>query len=221
MTEHASSYTGLMADARFDTGPTGTTPDVRYLICSSPRTGSNLLCDYLWQIGYGVPMEYLEPVAMRLLVGRWGSDSPRSYLLDLLTRRQVDGVFGAKAHYWQLAQSWGGREPIAFTHYVRLTREDRAAQVRSHARAKATRRWINLNGDPDYYEPDAREIGVAAGAIARDNAGWSAHLEGRAHLAVTYEQLVADPQATVDRVVAWLGLEPRPVGAPRLHKVSP
>ena len=64
-----------LAGDRFDVGD-GTRlqpPRAPYLVCSTPRSGSSLLCDALALTGrMGAPIEYFNPDHRRALSERWG-----------------------------------------------------------------------------------------------------------------------------------------------------
>ena len=77
-----------------------------YLVASTPRSGSGLLCRGLAAApGAGSPLEYFNPVHRGLLTERWGTrDGLAGYVRDLYARRTTSsGVFAAKVHWDQLA----------------------------------------------------------------------------------------------------------------------
>jgi LPS sulfotransferase NodH len=90
--------------------PAGGHPDSAlrsYLVCSTPRSGSGLLCRALASTGLaGTPTEYFNPVNRATLAARWGCAADlRSYLAALYARRtSSDGVFGTKLHWEQFEQ---------------------------------------------------------------------------------------------------------------------
>jgi LPS sulfotransferase NodH len=101
----------------------------KILICSTPRSGSYLLCRQMINAGLGIPHEYFNPIVMRQMAPRLGLGSdirgltwwPRSwkdrlllrhrqgpaaelaflrkYLRFLLTKRCQGGIFAAKVHF--------------------------------------------------------------------------------------------------------------------------
>lgn len=101
-------------------------PSRTYVVASTPRTGSTLLCRLLWDIGrVGAPKEYLNPMQMRDwevrlgesglrrfvcgflrgpavgLLGkrRWRPDELQRYVERIRARRtSADGLFGLKLH---------------------------------------------------------------------------------------------------------------------------
>ena len=97
-------------------------------ICSTPRSGSYLLCRYMINAGLGVPHEYFNPIIMRQMAPRLGLSAAvdrlqwqkrglkdrlfirnparaeeevflGQYLAALIPRRCQGGVFAAKVHF--------------------------------------------------------------------------------------------------------------------------
>src|SRR5262245_28053120 len=75
-----------------------------YFICTTPRTGSSLLCEALeFTRIAGVPREYFEAVYEKDWCARLGITSDHEYLEKLATAGMTaNGVFGAKVHWHQL-----------------------------------------------------------------------------------------------------------------------
>ena len=100
----------------------------KIIICSTPRSGSYLLCRYMINAGLGVPHEYFNPIVIRQMAPRLGLDNAlaglnwfdrgrrdhlllrrgeraaeRAFLekyLDVIVRRRCQGdVFAAKMHF--------------------------------------------------------------------------------------------------------------------------
>ncbi|MDP9293575.1 MAG: Stf0 family sulfotransferase, partial [Actinomycetota bacterium] len=79
-------------------------PRRSYLVCSTPRSGSGLLCRGLAGTGVaGAPLEYFNPLHRRMLTDRWGCGSSLDeYVRALYSHRTTpDGVFGTKLHWDQ------------------------------------------------------------------------------------------------------------------------
>jgi LPS sulfotransferase NodH len=105
----------------------------KLFICSTPRSGSYLLCRYMINAGLGVPHEYFNPIIMRQIAPRLGLGAaikglkwrPRSlmdrlpfgkpvriaesaflkkYLAALVPRRCRGGIFAAKIHFGQFVK---------------------------------------------------------------------------------------------------------------------
>jgi LPS sulfotransferase NodH len=100
----------------------------KVFICSTPRSGSYLLCRYMINVGLGVPHEYFNPIVMRQIAPRFGFEEGmrglrwwppgrkdllflrakeraaereflRKYLPAVIARRCQQGVFAAKIHF--------------------------------------------------------------------------------------------------------------------------
>ena len=87
-----------------------------YIIASTPRTGSNLLCGLLGGTGLaGAPLEYFNPGHMRSLLERLDSPTPRERLRRWRHRN-------AKGWTWLGIRGWGERE---IRHYLRRVQRKR------------------------------------------------------------------------------------------------
>lgn len=220
------SYMELMVRAGFD--QTVLMPDPndtsdsrpawahRYLICSEPRSGSNLLCDYLFQLGFGVPCEYFEDAAANVLMRRWRA-TPTNYGDELLRHRTMNGVVGAKITYayeWNRALNalWPNR-PI-----IRTRRRDRNAQAMSLARANRRGTWC-------YFGPDLTpaskvapvevsdfDLKEAARRIDTIGAFFDRAVETYPFVEVWFEDLVERPAETIDGVLRTVFGEGLPDG---------
>jgi len=184
-----------------------------YLIASEPRTGSNLLCEMLRQSGVaGVPHEYFHAEAVALVRARAGHATPAAYLADLVVRRTTpNGVFGVKAHGFQLAafvpQVRGALPPLA--RVVRVTRRDVVAQAVSLAIARRTGIWSRQGAEAPADPALAYDFGAIAGALAlvqAERARWAAFQARlrRAPLVLDYEAIAADPGAACALVLRFL-----------------
>jgi LPS sulfotransferase NodH len=103
---------------------------IKILICSTPRSGSYMLCRYMINAGLGVPHEYFNPVIMREIAPRLGLEKSveglkwrhrslrdrlpfrmadriaeidflAKYVAALIPRRCQRGIFAAKFHFDQ------------------------------------------------------------------------------------------------------------------------
>ena len=124
---------GAAWDQEPPTGPLRT-----YVVASTPRSGSTLLCNLIWDAGgMGAPKEYLNPMQMRdwelrlgspwgqarnlllwgpavnLLSGRFFWDEPRlrAHLDRVRARRSGGGLFGLKLHLHHYQRFFGNRPP--------------------------------------------------------------------------------------------------------------
>jgi len=122
-------YTELQVSSELLDQPEFTGQPKKILICSTPRSGSYLLCRQMINAGLGVPHEYFNPIVMCQMAPRLGLESDirgltwwppgwkdrlllrhrrgpaaelaflRKYLSFLLTRRCQGGIFAAKVHF--------------------------------------------------------------------------------------------------------------------------
>ena len=148
-----------------------TPPERSYIVCSTPRSGSGLLCRALAGAGVaGSPLEYFNPLHRGRLVERWGcGPSLGGYVRALYALRTTpDGVFGAKLHWDQFvalrAEALGlpGSEPgyelsagflerlLPGAVYVRIIRRDVNRQAVSLWFALHTGTWsVAASGGDD------------------------------------------------------------------------
>ncbi len=216
-------------------------PRVRYLLCATPRCGSNLLSIALQQTGIaGVPHEYLNPRLMWGWVRRTGCGVPFDVVdyLDSIeaVRTTPNGVFGLKAHFYHLPLIWGrdragmldflGR----FDHLILLDRGDKLAQAVSLYRAQVTQIWTSDDqrylsaGDPRLTQkvplrPDL--IATALRSIAVGEAGWASLFasSGKSVARFQYETFSSDVESSVGQLLDILGLSASTNGPqPELRK---
>src|ERR687888_360892 len=98
-------YTHHKLDHEFEAQtPTVTT----YAVCALPRSGSSLLCELLFNTGLaGAPAGYFDSETRMQFSRRWETDSFDAYLGALLAKKTgPNGVFGFKAHFFQLDEAF-------------------------------------------------------------------------------------------------------------------
>ena len=133
----------------FDLPPVQGGATRRYLICSTPRSGSTLLARLIETTGrMGVPYEYLnmqvhaKPMAERLGVPPM---PPGPYLQAVeRVRTTPNGVFGLKAHFHQIGPLLARpaiAQLMATATLVWIRRRDLLGQSISYFRATKTRVW--------------------------------------------------------------------------------
>lgn len=203
--------------SEWDRPPAPGGPALRLAICSTPRSGSYLLCRQMINAGIGLPTEYFRERTVRTLGERWGV--PRrdddAYLDALESRRTTgNGVFAAKVQWQQLRAHPRVRERLLERAdlIVFLYRRDLLAQAVSWQVSLATGFW-SFDATPGPRAPDVdledprRTLALAA-ELRRENDAWSA-LVGelrRRVLVVPYEAFVRDQTALLRRIAADLGL---------------
>jgi trehalose 2-sulfotransferase len=192
--------------------PAGITAVRGYLICATPRSGSYYLCDLMRSTGLlGSPHEYFGTAAMR----RYGhADYPADIGAQIEMARTrgctANGVFGAKLFPDQLADTPPGAimagmgQPLL----IQLERADQLAQAISLTRAALSNSFFA--GQPSTTEPhfDAPLIRDYLELLIRWNAGWQLWFarHGVVPLRLLYEDVMRNPQNSVDRVAAALGV---------------
>ena len=219
-------------------------PPRTYIIASVPRSGSTLFARLLWETGQvGSPKEYLNPMQLRdwqVRLGSWGSKRLHARLrgrwmgavvgrgwsltgLDrhleaVRLRRSSGGWFGLKLHHHHFLR-YGGTEGIERllpnARWLRIQREDRLGQALSWHRALDSGRWAAWQEDRRPARYSRARVADRLAAIDAAERGWDDALRGVPVCNVTYEQLVATPETTVRRALAWLDVaDPSAVAIP-------
>lgn len=137
-----------------------------YLICATPRTGSYLLCEALYNTGLaGRPTEYFAAQQEKSYLELWNlSEQDYPLYLQKITRVSAtpNGVFGAKI-IWTFFEEfisklrqipgYGEMEthellPTIFPnlHYIWITRRDKLRQAISWWKAIQKGSWLNVGG---------------------------------------------------------------------------
>jgi LPS sulfotransferase NodH len=203
-----------------------------YVIATSPRSGSNLLCEALGQTGIaGKPAE----------IGlKFRGDVP----FDEYVRARVracttdNGVSGVKLFWSQLRLWLPECHPISDNEgllerffpgakYIQLVRRDRRGQAISLYRAIASNEWRRVSGvvSPQQTQPepdfDGQVIRHLEHRLRLQEAGWCESFRRRSivPLVLEYESLVSHRSAEVARVLDFLGQDPAAVNGiaePRL-----
>jgi trehalose 2-sulfotransferase len=212
-------------EAQFDFPLREQPPRLVYLFASVPRSGSTYVSHLLWQTGcLGAPLEYLnfEPS------GPYGfaSDSPVGqadlWRSALHRRTSPNGVFGLKAFPLQLEGVHAGNPQLVANvmrtlfprdqpaRVVELRRRDRSAHAISYARALLSGIWRKEQEPDDRPEPEySREaLARATRMIEQQEQTWQAmYRDLRAEpLVIWYEDVLADPDAAISVVAAYLGV---------------
>ena len=184
-----------------------------YAICTSGRSGSNLLCQYLTSTDMlGNPLEYFNGSGRRLLGYPEYPDEPSRQIDWILTAGATpNGVYGLKAFPAQIEQiekSIRWTELLPGLKFVLLKRRDSLGQALSAVRALQTEQWcasMPARGSAMY---DGARIYQRLQFAARDYAWWDIFFARHAVVPtiVVYEDLWADPQSAVDQVADLFGL---------------
>ena len=189
---------------------------MHYIICSCPRSGSTLLSEALLAMGAGRPEEYFN---ITIHTGRqigqrqdFMKPTPAAYIEAVKRDHTVNGIFGIKTHYSQVA-----RFPEIFdkfdrifpdAKYISITRRNLLRQAVSTVRATQTdswaeklssekKPWFNFLGIIKHTILNANEVELWEQFYAKNNIK---------PLRVLYEDLDEDYVNTMKRVVSFLGL---------------
>jgi LPS sulfotransferase NodH len=199
--------------------------DRGYAICTSGRSGSNLLCQCLSSTGLlGHPLEYFNGAGRRMLGYPDFPDEPDKQIDCILTiGATANGIYGTKVFPSQLdlvvtATRWTPRLPDL--KFVLLKRRDLLGQAISSVRAAQTNQWRSTMATQGSAAYDGARIYERLCAVARDYARWDVFFarNGIEPTVIAYEELMADPQAAVDKVASLFGLQGRaPIRTGDIH----
>jgi len=184
-----------------------------YAICTSGRSGSNLLCQYLSSTGVlGNPLEYFNGSGRRLLGYPEYPDDPSQQIEWILTAGATpNGVYGLKifpAQVELIEKSIRWTALLPGLKFVLLKRRDILGQALSAVRAMQTEQWrssMPARGPAVY---DGAQIYERLQFTVRDYARWDIFFARKAvaPTIIVYEDLLADPQSAVDQIADLFGL---------------
>lgn len=209
-------------------------PAMSYIICSTPRSGSGMLCRGLADSGLGgLPAEYYNVNQRGPLAERWGTGtSATAYTAALRARRSsAAGVFGTKLHwdqfdalraelgagtvngaarYAEAAAAMAALLPgLRWVHLVRLEVDRQAVSlwIALHRNVWAVRRGTEAAATPRAPVPyDYDGIERCRQYLAHGELSWDRFFRtaGIAPVPVTYDAVVAATAPTVQRVLVAL-----------------
>jgi trehalose 2-sulfotransferase len=194
--------------------PTKRTANRGYAICTSARSGSNLLCQYLSSTAVlGHPLEYFNVVGRRLMGYPNFPEQPAEQIDWILSVGATpNGIFGLKILPFQLDQIAGSirwTQLLPNIQFVMLERRDRLGQAISAYRAEQTQQWRASLAAQGVVTYDGGKIYERLVALARDYARWNIFFarNGIDPTVIVYEDLVANPQRAVDQVAGLFGIQ--------------
>ncbi len=200
----------------------------QYVIASTARTGSQLLCEALHDTAIaGHPVQPFFASTIPHLSAQWGLPlgSPFDHYLAEVIRNGTteNGVFGVKIHWdqtiWLNRQVGGDALTALFpvAKYIHLNRRDRRSQAISLYRGQHTRRWWNRS-DKDYppmpTKPDppfdSMRIRELERILTRYQMSWTHYFSERSiePLIVEYESLWRNLPHEISRILTFLDLDP-------------
>lgn len=211
-------------------------PRIFYFICSTPRTGSELLCQILkdTQIA-GQPAEhiyYIPDDPDQLSWGDWIKEPQNMGLLrkHMAEYSTANGVCGVKIMWYQfdylLCQLRLRAEhqhleiddllSRVFTppHYIWLTRKDKVGQAVSFWKALQTGEWLaGVYGLAPFWSQKPQysflRIHSLVQEIAAHETAWEWYFSqhGIQPLKIVYEELIADRESTILNVLDYLSID--------------
>jgi len=215
-----------------------------YVVCTIPRSGSNLLTDGLRATRQaGVPKQFFLPKSEARYGTELGSDPQADYpgyLCSVVnTKTTRNEVFGFKLMSWYLddflarlrnTRAFGGattddltmlRKAFPRLRFVHIVRRHKLRQALSTARALQTGLWKVQDGKSALREPqfDAELIEQSLKEAERQETIWHSFFRrtGVTPFQVEYEELCRDYEATIRAVLDFLQISlPRgaQIGAP-------
>jgi LPS sulfotransferase NodH len=221
-TDNTRMYDSEFAlDCKFDIHPANV-PDTKYIVLSTPRSGSTLLCSALHHSGLaGVPFEYFH----YSLLDKIGRPEKFPFKLDLYlnklydTRTTPNGVFGMKFHFLQYSRLFGtdtrGFEFLSnFNKFILTYRRDKILQAISSMLAIESNVWsmstvaaAGTVGREFKLEDVAIISQYVRDMVVQEQAWRDVCLQlGIQPLEIAYEDLEADHNLEFDRICNYLNV---------------
>ncbi len=209
------------SELKYDLAPYEGKPKTYYMICSTGRSGSSLLCNLLIDTGVmGVPHEYFSFATHGMpLIKRFGIPISPSLDLDLNEyfaaiekwRTTSNGVFGVKAHVNQCLQSFRNgfvKKHFRNLKFIHILRRNVVAQAVSLSIASQTGKWSSHGNQKQAAVYDFDQIFGCIRTTAGHNAMWDLFFStnGISPHVVFYEDLLASPTEVIQGVVDYVGV---------------
>ena len=208
-----------------------------YMVCATPRTGSNLLCFALAKQGIGMPLEYLNLHGNRAaqtlyntVTGRefiedansnmTGVDIAREYMSKIVRyRTTANGIFGIKVFAHHFTNLFDDADFSTLTQLletppkvIHLVRENIIDLTVSYIMAQNSQRWHSHMEPKDARETiyDFEEFFATMKDLNEIQCRWQSIL--RTHpkdmiMHITYKQLCTDYTETITAVNHFLGVD--------------
>jgi trehalose 2-sulfotransferase len=205
-------------------------PNTSYMVCFTPRSGSTLLCEMLYNTGIaGQPDEYFEVGDKPIWEKSWGVSTSAEYLVAAIKQGTTpNGVFGTKIGWSELIDladelkqrpeysefSVYDRLNAVFPnlHYIWIKRENKVRQAISLVKAKQTGIWtVTADSSPRPMGKPAfsfQLIDLMAYELEAQDAAWERYFKkyNIQPFVVVYEELVANPEKTALQILRELGI---------------
>lgn len=193
------------------------------IVACTLRSGSNLLCELLEKLGYGMPTEFFQ--RERYQNAESLTEYPASELLTLpqlyeqfVERHDGQSWRGVKWNWSQFhlfKSTIAASEDLAFEKWlpnpvwIRLSRRKRIDQAVSMHIAKKTGVWVNGDTTKPAEKPlayDFPAIWNEFADFASEEALWSTYLQqqGIEHVEIVYEDLISDYGNQMRRILSVL-----------------
>jgi LPS sulfotransferase NodH len=193
-----------------------------YIICTTARSGSNLLCDVLRNTGkLGHPVEAFNPDFMRTAGYREyiEPDAPVSveHFVEWLKQRHRtrNGIFGTKMLYedhniFRRFPSFA--EFFLKARIIHLRRRSKLRQAISYFFAEETGQWVatdQARRRPEDVAFDFDAIRNHMDRLVVQDASWTTILNGLGidYLEIYFEDFLADMQTKLNEIGAYVGAE--------------
>lgn len=203
---------------------------LRYIVASTPRTGSNLFCECMEATGIaGNPMEAFAPDFKSIWYRRWSLPEDASfadYLQAAIHHGTRNNVFGLKIQWMHvpgLARDAGLPDNgdvldalFACNRFINIIRRDRLAQAISWYRAIETNEWYRVQGSnsgpgnglhPQFSPKGIRDL---ERHLEWQQHAWNHYFQKRGitPFIIEYEALAENHRTQTANALAFLGLNP-------------
>lgn len=178
-----------------------------YLICGEPRSGSSFLARILESTGVlGVPREYLSRADLRKQLLR----DPTGGVTKLIERAATaNGIYGIKLFSYQfdVMTKSGWVDWLPDPRFIHLERDDLLGQAISCVRARQTGKFSSTRETLRPQTYDGRAIAAQLRILSQGQARWRQYFARNAiaPLRLVYEEVAADPHASVVAIARHLG----------------
>jgi trehalose 2-sulfotransferase len=186
-----------------------------YMICATPRTGSNYLCQLLTSTDMlGKPVEYFNVTPRRRTHDPKYPEDPRVQLNIVRSWGATqNGIYAVKLLSTQFKLLGDRVDPfrdLPNLTLVRLERRDLLGQAISLVRARQTLQYVGCQVPAAAPAYDQRRIRSCLRQLQDQRAVWDGIMTrlGMQPLFFHYEDMVNDPQGTIDQIAALMGLVP-------------
>lgn len=200
--------------------------DRGYVICATPRSGSNYLCQLLASTGQlGKPLEYFNTIARQKHTDP-GYPKDRYAQVDVVRSMGAtpNGIYAAKIlplQYSRATRKIDLFRALPNLKFVRLHRRDLLGQALSLSRVRQTGQIMSSKQAGAVPVYNVEDIKTCIRDLLEREAIWDQVMRelGVQPLTLAYEDVMRDPQAAVDQVAALMSLAPMPVN-PALVRVT-